>query len=555
MDNLQSWAEQELRRRGVQDLSTAMAVAESLMDFRRGDSSQAKPLSKGGHAKGGGDRWYKNDAKEGSNAASTSRDDKGGDRRRDFKPRSNFFLCDGPHWARQCPKRKALSAMIERETKQEGDNTHMGSMQLLNALKAKQTKMQLQSKGLMYVEAQVNGMSAKAMIDTGATHNFVSEEEARRLKLRTSKEAGWLKAVNSIAKPSQGVARGVTIKIGSWKGKIDFTVAPMDDFKIVIGMDFLRQVRAVPIPFLRSMATLEEEAPCMVPTITESKAKTPMLSAMQLEKVLKRNEVTYLAALKEDLIDPMGDPMPAEVKKALDEFKDVMPPELPKKLPPRREEDHKIELESGAKPPATGPYRMAPPELEELRRQLKDLLDAGFIQPSKATYGAPVLFQKKQDGSLRMCIDYRALNKVTIKNKYPIPLIADLFYQLCRARYFTKLDLRSGYYQVRIAEGNEPKTTCVTRYGSYEFLVMPFGLTNAHATFCTLMNKIFHPFLDKFVVVYLDDIVIYSNPLEEHIDHLKEVFRLLRQTELYVKREKCSFALGEVGFLIRATVG
>ena len=219
--------------------------------------------------------------------------------------------------------------MIERETEQEGDDTHMGSMQLLNALKIKQAKKQPQSKGLMYVEVNINGMSAKAMIDIGVTHNFVSKEEARRLKLQTSKEAGWLKAVNSAAKPSQGVARGVTMNIGSWEGKIDLTVAPMDDFKIVIGMDFLRQVRAVPIPFLRSMAILEEETPCMVPTITESKAKTPMLSAMQLEKGLKKNEVTYLAVLKEDPIDPMGDPMPAEVKKAVDEFKDVMPPELP----------------------------------------------------------------------------------------------------------------------------------------------------------------------------------------------------------------------------------
>ena len=148
------------------------------------------------------------------------------------------------------------------------------------------------------------------------------------------------------------------------------------------------------------MAILEEEAPCIVPTITENKAKTPMLSAMQLEKGLKKNEVTYLAALKEDPIDHMEDYMPMEVKKVLDEFKEVMPPELPKKLPPRREEYHKIELESGAKPPSMGPYRMAPPELEELRRQLKELLDAGFIQPSKAPYGAPVLIQKKHDGSV-----------------------------------------------------------------------------------------------------------------------------------------------------------
>ena len=135
----------------------------------------------------------------------------------------------------------------------------------------------------MYVEAKVNGMSTKAMIDTGATHKFVSKEEARRLKLQTSKEAGWLKAVNFAAKPSQGVARGVTMKIRPWKCKVDFTVAPMDDFKAVIGMDFLRQVKVLPVPFLRSMAILEE-APCMVPTITEGKAKTPMLSAMQLEK-------------------------------------------------------------------------------------------------------------------------------------------------------------------------------------------------------------------------------------------------------------------------------
>ncbi|RVW59550.1 Transposon Tf2-12 polyprotein [Vitis vinifera] len=270
---------------------------------------------------------------------------------------------------------------------------------------------------------------------------------------------------------------------------------------------------------------------------------------MQVKKGLKREEVTYLATLKEEKDDGSGEPMPKEIEGVLDEFKDVMPPELPKRLPPRREEDHKIELEPGAKPPAMGPYRMAPPELEELRRQLKELLDAGFIQPSKAPYGAPVLFQKKHDGSLRMCIDYRALNKVTVKNKYPIPLIADLFDQLGRARYFTKLDLRSGYYQVRIAEGDEPKTTCVTRYGSYEFLVMPFGLTNAPATFCTLMNKIFHPYLDKFVVVYLDDIVIYSNTLKEHKEHLRKVFKILRQNELYVKKEKCSFAKEEVSFL------
>ena len=184
-------------------------------------------------------------------------------------------------------------------------------------------------------------------------------------------------------------------------------------------------------------------------------------------------------------------PIPKSIKKVLKEFKDVMPEELSKRLLPRRSIDHEIELLLGGKPPARAPYRMAIPELQELRKQLSELIESGFIRPSKAPYGAPVLFQKKRDGSLRMCIDYRALNKITIKNRYPLPLIADSFDQLSQARYFSKLDLRSGYYQVRIKEGDETKTTCVTRYGSFEFLVMPFGLTNAPATFSTLMNEVF----------------------------------------------------------------
>lgn len=230
-----------------------------------------------------------------------------------------------------------------------------------------------------------------------------------------------------------------------------------------------------------------------------------------------------------------------------------MPPKLPKRLPPRREVDHRIELEPGAKPPAMAPYRMDPPELEELRRQLRELLDAGFFQPSKAPYGAPVLFQKKHDGSLRLCIDDRALNKVTIKNKYPIPLIADLFDQLGGARYFSKLDLRSGYYQVRIAEGDEAKTTCVTRYGCLRLSGDAFWLDQ-----CPVLHpdeRLFHPYLDRFVVVYLDDIVVYSGTLEEHVEHLRAVFQILRDNQFDVKKEKCFFAQQEVLFLGHRILG
>ena len=236
--------------------------------------------------------------------------------------------------------------------------------------------------------------------------------------------------------------------------------------------------------------------------------------------------------------------VPDSVVKILKEFKDVMLTKLPKELPPRRPIDHKIELLPGTKTPAQAPYRMPLVELLKLRKQLKELLDAGLIQPSRAPYGAPMLFQKKQDGSLRMCVDYRALNKVTIKNKYCIPLAAELFDRLSKASYFTKLDLRSGYWQVQITVGDEGKTTCVTRYGSYEFLVMPFGLTNAPATFCNLMNDVLFDYLDGFMVVYLDDIVVYSKTLTEHEKHLR-----LRKNRLYVKPEKCEFAQEEITFL------
>ena len=157
--------------------------------------------------------------------------------------------------------------------------------------------------------------------------------------------------------------------------------------------------------------------------------------------------------------------------------------------------------------------------------------------------------RKKKDGTLRLCIDYWALNKVTVKNKYPVPLIADLFDRLGQAKVFTKMDLRKGYHQVRIAEGDEPKTACVTCYGAFDWLVMPFGLTNAPATFCKLMNRLFHSYLDQFVVIYLDDIVIYTNNMEDHVEHLCKVFKILRGNELYVKREKCSFAQPIVHFL------
>ncbi|GJT46768.1 putative reverse transcriptase domain-containing protein [Tanacetum coccineum] len=202
-----------------------------------------------------------------------------------------------------------------------------------------------------------------------------------------------------------------------------------------------------------------------------------------------------------------------------------------------------------ATPVAKSPYRLAPLEMQELSGQLQELQDKGFIRPSHSPWGAPVLFVKKKDGSFRMCIDYRELNKLTVKNRYPLPRIDDLFDQLQGACYFFKVDLQSGYHQLRVHEDDIPNTAFRTRYGHFEFTVMPFGLTNAPAVFMDLMNRVCKPYLDKFVIIFIDDILIYSKTKEEHEDHLKLVLELLRKEKLYAKFFKCEFWLREVHFL------
>nr|GFC50969.1 putative reverse transcriptase domain-containing protein [Tanacetum cinerariifolium] len=203
----------------------------------------------------------------------------------------------------------------------------------------------------------------------------------------------------------------------------------------------------------------------------------------------------------------------------------------------------------GAAPVARAPYRLAPSEMKELLDQLHELSDKGFIIPSSSPWGAPVLFVKKKDGSFRMCIDYRELNKLTVKNRYPLPRIDDLFDQLQGLSIYSKIDLRSGYHQLRVREADIPKTAFKTRYSHYEFQVMPFGLTNGPAVFMDLMNRVCKTYLDKFVIVFIDDILIYSKDEKEHEEHLKAILELLKKEELYVKFSKCEFRIPKVQLL------
>ncbi|GJV00071.1 putative reverse transcriptase domain-containing protein [Tanacetum coccineum] len=214
-----------------------------------------------------------------------------------------------------------------------------------------------------------------------------------------------------------------------------------------------------------------------------------------------------------------------------------------------KDEDKSKEKRLEDTPVARAPYRLAPSEMKELAEQLQELTDKGFIRPSSSPWGAPVLFVKKKDGSFWMCIDYRELNKLTVKNRYPLPRIDDLFDQLQGSSIYSKIDLRSGYHQLRVREEDIPKTAFRTRYGHYEFQVMSFGLTNAPAVFMDLMNRVCKPYLDKFVIVFIDDILIYSKSKKEHEEHLRQILKLLKKEELYAKFSKCEFWISRVQFL------
>ena len=192
---------------------------------------------------------------------------------------------------------------------------------------------------------------------------------------------------------------------------------------------------------------------------------------------------------------------------------------------------------------------MAPLELKELRKQLDQLLNIGFIRLSTSPWGAPVLFVKKHNETLRLCTDYRRLNRVIVKNKYPLPRIDDLFDQLRGSKYYTKIDLCTRYHQLRIREEEIPKTAFRTRYGHFEYTVMPFGLTNAPIALMDLIHRVFRPYLDQFVIVFIDDILIYSRTLNEHERHLTIVLQTLREYKLYAKMCKCEFWMKDVKFL------
>ena len=269
-----------------------------------------------------------------------------------------------------------------------------------------------------------------------------------------------------------------------------------------------------------------------------------LINAMTASKMLWKGCQGYLAFV----VDRRQEGTWLEDIPIVKEFPNFFPDDI-SGLPSDRAIEFIIELIPGTEPISIPPYKINPADLKELNEQLEELLSKGFIQPSTSTWGALILFVKKKDGSLRFCTDYRQLNRATIRNQYLLPRIDELFDQLHGSRVYFKIDLRSGYHKLRAQENDVSKTAFRTRYSHYEFLVMPFGLTNAPAAFIDLMNSVFSPYLDKFMIVFIDDILVNLGSPEEHAEHLRTVLQILRERQLYAKFSKCQFWLDKVAFL------
>ena len=399
--------------------------------------------------------------------------------------------------------------------------------------------------------AKLAGFSVQVLFDTGATASFVNMRFVRRTGLTPDEPAGFNRTLSYADGTSASVV-GVLeshIHLAGVSLPAQLLAANLaENFDVILGLPWLRKYCSS-WDFGKMMLLLNAGSKLVKLQLSDSRSlECPALegSCSQADPGSSHDQVF--------VVDFESEGLPPALQTLAEEFSDVFaePPAglPPAGLPPTRGDTiHPIPLLPGAAPVAKPMYRLNKVERLVLKDEVLSLLQKGYIEPSSSPFASPVHFVQKKDGSMRMVIDYRAVNDITVKNRFPLPRIDDLLDELQGAKIFSSLDLRSGYHQIRIADEDAPKTAFRTPEGLYHFRVLPFGLCNAPATFQRVMNKVFAPVIGKFVVIYMDDILVYSKTPEEHVLHLREVFKLLRDAKLYVKLSKCDFWKTELVFL------
>ncbi|GBG85963.1 hypothetical protein CBR_g40776 [Chara braunii] len=406
------------------------------------------------------------------------------------------------------------------------------------------------------VEVDVGGRKCGAFIDIGSTRNYISRDCLERLRLQDRVQHLTRPVASTLANKEHMIVTDYIKDVvctfsyggGELNHKISFLVNDDLPFDMLLGMYYLEVAKP---QFDWDKKVLKHKLPDgRTVRLTKFKASSIIdtygcLCASAFYNYYKQNqeEGVYLVYVSEKGVAVKT---PPEIEHVVAKFPDLF------KEPTgvvEREIVHAIEIIPESKTPKGRIYRMAPAELDELRRQLKERTEKGWIRPSTSPYGSPILFVPKKGGTLRMYIDYRGLNAITVKNAEPLPRIDELLDRVQGCKYYSKIDLKSGYHQIGIRPEDQHKTAFQTRYGLYEFVVMPFGLCNAPGTFQHVMNRIFHDHLDKFVVVYLDDILIFSKSVEEHAQHVETVLSLLQQHKYKVNLEKCEFGCTKILYL------
>ncbi|KAH7621071.1 putative Transposon Tf2-6 polyprotein [Nannochloris sp. 'desiccata'] len=419
---------------------------------------------------------------------------------------------------------------------------------------------------LLRTKFRVGCVEADTLFDSGSSVNLVADSFVlkHKLKTRTIENGPTFRTADGRYHRCEKVLDLARIRASCYSDTLTNIFVLLGDcpFDLVLGKPWFDE-KNPQIDWPNNLITLQHDGKTIAFRADyhdqKDLKKNGLISAVEMEAELSSGNIVHFCVIKpipekyenyeygSDGKNLEKNGLEKHVDMLVDEFVDVFDPDLP--LPVDREIEHEIELEPGASPVAQQMYRLSFEELAELKTQILDYLNRGFIRPSKSPYGAPILFVRKKSGALRMCVDYRGLNRITKKNRCPLPRIDDLLDKLAGAKYFTSLDLKSAYHQIKIKEEDIEKTAFRTPFGHFEFVVLPFGLCNAPATFQTLMNNVFRDELHQFVLCYLDDIMIFSKSLQAHIQHVRHVFEKLRKNKLFVNKEKCLFFQTKIAWL------